>query len=101
LPVTGLHDHGAVFLFRRVSENGPLSATAQSFTRHYPCLGTRSDEAVQALTQALIRPISDIASLRLDSHEMSPSCWLHGAKWCLSCLPVTLNKSKQDSAISP
>jgi len=85
LPITGNHDHGAVFMFRKLSANGPLAAQILSFTRHYPCLGTRDSATVAALAAAFSRPVSSVASLRLDRHEREEECWLHGANWCLSC----------------
>lgn len=88
LPITGPHDHGMVFLFHKSSETGPLAARMQSFTRHYPCLGTRGDQDVAALGNALRRPPSEVASLRLDPHEIEESCWLHGDGWCLSTKPA-------------
>ena len=84
LPITGPHDHGMVFLFHKNSESGPIAARMHSFTRHYPCLGTRGDQDVAALSQALRRPPSEVASLRLDPHEIQASCWLHSNGWCLS-----------------
>jgi protein-L-isoaspartate(D-aspartate) O-methyltransferase len=84
LPITGHHDHGAVFLFQRLSANGPLAARIQSFTRYFPCLGTRDDRSLDALTEAFKRPISAVQSLRLDQHPAGPDCWLHRDGWCLS-----------------
>ena len=84
LPITGQHDHGAIFVFRKLSQDGPLAVTAQSFTRHFPCLGTREPEAIQALSTAFTRPISEVASLRMDAHEAGTECWLHQEGWCLS-----------------
>jgi protein-L-isoaspartate(D-aspartate) O-methyltransferase len=87
LPITGPHDHGMVFFFQKSTETGPIAARMQSFTRHYPCLGTRGDQDVAALAQALRKPPSEVASLRLDPHETEDSCWLHGDGWCLSSKP--------------
>jgi len=85
LPITGAHDHGAVFLFRKTGADGPLAANVQSFTRYYPCLGTRDAESVEQLTSAFRRPVSSVASLRLDPHAPEKQCWLHRDHWCLSC----------------
>jgi len=87
LPVTGTHDHGMVFLFHRASETGPLAVRMQSFTRHYPCLGTRGEEDVAALATAFKRPPSEVASLRRDPHQADATCWLHRDEWCLSTRP--------------
>lgn len=88
LPITGPHDHGIVFLFRKSPETGHILARMHSFTRHYPCLGTRGDQDVAALGNALRRPPSDVASLRLDPHQAEANCWLHGDGWCLSTREV-------------
>jgi protein-L-isoaspartate(D-aspartate) O-methyltransferase len=85
LPVTGNHDHGAVFFFRKLSANGPLAVNVHSFTRHYPCLGTRDGETMNALASAFARPVSAVQSLRLDDHAHETECWLHRDSWCLSC----------------
>ena len=87
LPITGPQDHGMVILFQKISMAGPLAARTHSFTRHYPCLGARADEDVAALGEALRRPPSMVASLRLDPHERDESCWLHKEGWCLSARP--------------
>lgn len=84
LPVTGPHDHGIVFLFRKQAGGAPWPVRMLSFTRHYPCLGTREPADVTALAGALARPPSAVNSLRLDPHERGADCWLHGDGWCLS-----------------
>jgi protein-L-isoaspartate(D-aspartate) O-methyltransferase len=84
LPMTGPHDHGGIFLFRKVTMGGPLAVTAQSFTRHFPCIGARRAADLDAIANALNRPLTDVASLRLDPHEADETCWLHHEDWCLS-----------------
>jgi protein-L-isoaspartate(D-aspartate) O-methyltransferase len=84
LPITGPHDHGMVFLLHKIAEDRPWRARMLSFTRHYPCLGTRSEAELDALEQALSKPPSMVTSLRLDPHEAEATCWLHGNGWCLS-----------------
>ena len=84
VPITGQHDHGIVFMLHKVAEDRPWPARMLSFTRHYPCLGTRGDAEIAALGQALSRPPSMVTSLRLDPHEPAADCWLHGEGWCLS-----------------
>jgi protein-L-isoaspartate(D-aspartate) O-methyltransferase len=88
LPITGNHDHGAVFVFRKVSPDAPLAVAVQSFTRHYPCIGTRDGAAVEALSSAFNRPVSQVSSLRLDAHAADEECWLHRDDWCLSSRQV-------------
>jgi protein-L-isoaspartate(D-aspartate) O-methyltransferase len=84
LPITGTHDHGAVFVFRRLREGQAMTANILSFTRHFPCIGTRDMPAVTALSEAFKRPVSAVRSLRLDQHPAGKDCWLHGEHWCLS-----------------
>jgi protein-L-isoaspartate(D-aspartate) O-methyltransferase len=84
VPMTDGGNHGVVFHFYKLSPSGPLSATAASFTRHYPCAGTRDPAALSAMSKAFSRPFAQVRSLRLDKHPASPECWMHGAGWCLS-----------------
>ena len=91
LPVTGPHDHGVVFLFHKIAEDRPWPVRMLSFTRHYPCLGTRGEGDVAALGRALARPPSMVTGLRLDPHPAGPECWLHGEGWCLSADKRPLN----------
>ena len=84
VPITGPHDHGMVFLFHKIAEDRPWPVHMLSFTRHYPCLGTRGETEIAALGQALTKPPSMVSSLRLDPHAPGEDCWLHGEGWCLS-----------------
>jgi protein-L-isoaspartate(D-aspartate) O-methyltransferase len=86
VPITDAHDHGLLFLFHKVAGDRPWQARMLSFTRHYPCLGTRDDSDLAAISSALPQPPSRVASLRLDPHEKTDTCWLHGQGWCLSTL---------------
>ena len=84
MPMTDANEYGLLFLFRRIAEEGAWSAKMLSFTRYYPCLGTRETGDLAALSAALATPPTQVASLRLDRHDKDGSCWLHGEGWCLS-----------------
>jgi protein-L-isoaspartate(D-aspartate) O-methyltransferase len=86
LPMTGPLDHGIIVILRKITSEGPLAAAALSFTRHFPCRGARQAGDMEALANALRRPLTDLASLRLDPHEPDADCWLHHEDWCLSCI---------------
>jgi protein-L-isoaspartate(D-aspartate) O-methyltransferase len=84
MPMTDANDYGLLFLFHKIGEGRPWAARMLSFTRHYPCQGTRETGDLTALTTALITPPTKVASLRLDRHDKEASCWLHNQGWCLS-----------------
>ena len=50
----------------------------------FPCLGARSDASDQALREAYKGGHTEVRSLRLDAHDPSDACWLHGEGLCLS-----------------
>lgn len=87
MPMTDANDYGLLFLFHKIEEGRPWAARMLSFTRYYPCLGTREAGDLSSLSLALTMPPTKIASLRLDGHDKEPTCWLHGDGWCLSTLP--------------
>ena len=89
VPITDTHDHGLVFLLHKRAEELPWAARMISFTRHYPCLGSRAADDLAAVSTALTQASTKVASLRLDGHERDESCWLHHAEWCLSERPPT------------
>lgn len=89
VPITGPHDHGLVFLIQKTAEDKPWPARMLSFTRHYPCIGTRGEAELEALGRALSKPPSMVSCLRLDAHAPEGDCWLHGDGWCLSSKPVS------------
>ncbi len=94
VPVTDRRNHGLVLLLRKPVDGGPWSAGLQSFTRHYPCLGTRQDDDLAAVSAALGRPPGDVASLVFDQHQEDESCWLHGDGWCVSTRPLPQDSVK-------
>lgn len=89
VPITDSHDHGLIFLLRRIAEDRPWAASLITFTRHYPCLGSRGPEDLAAVAAALTQPPTKVASLRRDRHERDGNCWLHREDWCLSMQPPT------------
>jgi len=56
MPMTDANEYGLLFLFRKITEDGPWLAKMLSFTRHYPCLGTRETSDLAALSTALATP---------------------------------------------
>jgi len=84
VPLTDAHDHGAVFLFHKIAEGRPWAVRTLSFTRHYPCLGTRDAGALAAVSAAFARSPTQVSSLDFSAHEKDESCWLHTDDWCLS-----------------
>ena len=86
-PITDAHDHGLVFLFHKLRDGSSWSARLLSFTRHYPCLGTRDTDDLAAVAAALPTGPTRVASLVTETHRQDESCWLHGDGWCLSTTP--------------
>jgi protein-L-isoaspartate(D-aspartate) O-methyltransferase len=55
----------------------------------FHCIGSRDEEGNQRLREALMRGAwGSVQSLRRDDHDQSDVCWLHGAGFCLSTLPL-------------
>lgn len=51
----------------------------------FHCVGARTDRGEQILLNAYQRGgLSDVQSLRRDSHDEQPACWLHASSFCLS-----------------
>jgi protein-L-isoaspartate(D-aspartate) O-methyltransferase len=93
VPITDQNHHGMLFLLHKIADDRPWSVKLLSFTRHYPCLGTREADNLAAVSSALTRPAGKVASLRFDGHEKDDSCWLHGDGWCLSTRPPVASLS--------
>jgi protein-L-isoaspartate(D-aspartate) O-methyltransferase len=87
VPLTDAYDHGVVLLLHRIAEDRPWAARTLSFTRHYPCLGTRDAEDLAAVSTAFGRSPTQISSLDFRPHDRNESCWLHTEGWCLSLRP--------------
>lgn len=89
VPLTDAHHHGLVFLLHRSGEGDFWPARMLSFTRHYPCLGTRESGDLASVSAAFTRPPGKVASLDLSPHREDQNCWLHGDGWCLSMRPAS------------
>lgn len=51
----------------------------------FHCIGARTEHGEEKLRAAFQRgELSALRSLRRDGHDEGPSCWLHGASFCLS-----------------
>lgn len=57
-------------------------------TQIFDCVGGRDAELSERLHDRFARREWRVQSLRRDPHEPSNTCWLHGAGFCLSSLPV-------------
>jgi protein-L-isoaspartate(D-aspartate) O-methyltransferase len=71
--------HGSVYAARIVSLVGI-----------FPCIGAVDASADRRLGDALLRgvDVEAVRSLRRELHAAEPSCWLHGAGFCLSARPL-------------
>jgi protein-L-isoaspartate(D-aspartate) O-methyltransferase len=53
----------------------------------FPCIGARDDASQRRLQEAFASGNwESVRSMRRDPHELSSTCWLHGAECCLSTL---------------
>jgi hypothetical protein len=51
----------------------------------YSCIGSRDAAMNERLRKAMTKGTwTGVKQVRLDAHEPSPACWLHGADLCLS-----------------
>ena len=56
----------------------------------FHCIGARTGHGEERLRRAYQRgDVGAVQSLRRDRHDEQPSCWLHGASFCLSRNPCT------------
>ena len=87
LPLTASLDQsgmGAGWVLRVVRREGGYEAGFTTPVGVFPCLGARSDESDQALREAYKGGHAEVRSLRLDAHDATDACWLHGDGFCLS-----------------
>ncbi|HEY3638338.1 MAG TPA: methyltransferase domain-containing protein [Rhizomicrobium sp.] len=77
---------GAMLLITRTME-GSFAARFVGPAAFIHFQGARNNEANQTLLEALRlrhHQISEVRTLRRESHKPDESCWLHGEKFCLS-----------------
>jgi hypothetical protein len=56
----------------------------------FHCIGARTPESEELLRAAFQRGIAGaVQSLRRDTHDEHPTCWLHRPSFCLSRAHVT------------
>jgi protein-L-isoaspartate(D-aspartate) O-methyltransferase len=76
---------GPMLLLSRTAVDDDLAAKIIGFVAIYSAVGIRNTEANDQLGKALkTNPLPALKRFRRDSHEESPSCWLHTPYGCLS-----------------
>jgi len=91
MPVTAAPEangigRGAMYAATRHSDG--IAVRFVSRVGIFPCAGQRSDELNRELLAKNADSWGDVRTLRMDRHTKEPSCWLHGAECCLSCLDL-------------
>jgi protein-L-isoaspartate(D-aspartate) O-methyltransferase len=89
MPQMGPVGKGIVVLISRSGAQGDIDAfdvrVLSPMVAIYSAVGIRDATMNERLGKALMRgPFPKITRLRRDAHEASPSCWLHGDRFCLS-----------------
>jgi protein-L-isoaspartate(D-aspartate) O-methyltransferase len=77
---------GIVLLMTK-RDTGDFAARSIGFVAIYSAVGVRDPEMNDRLGKAMMAGSASwqgITRLRRDAHELSASCWLHGATFCLS-----------------
>lgn len=81
--------HGTGFMIRVKREDAGFAVKFISTVMIFPCIGSRDEESNQRLLAAVQRGTWGLVkSVRVDSHELSDTCWLHSDKVCLSTQPL-------------
>ena len=81
---------GIGVMARIVREQGGLSAQAVSVVGIYSCTSVRDPELEPLVAKALAsRALLKLKSVRVDHHEQTETCLVHGRDLCLSNEPVT------------
>src|SRR5262249_656201 len=73
--------------FIHKQRDGRMTARVMGFVAIFTAVGIRDESLNQSLGKAMMAGPAQWAAvkrLRRDAHEASPSCWLHGATFCLS-----------------
>jgi protein-L-isoaspartate(D-aspartate) O-methyltransferase len=80
---TARHGVGQVLRVERRGESYDAGFISRVGIFH--CIGARTEQGEETLRAAFQRgELSAVRSLRRDDHDEGPSCWLHGASFCLS-----------------
>lgn len=80
---------GYGLMLKVVREAAGLGAAFVSPVGIFPCIGNRDARLNESLKAALEGDSwKRVRSVRLDAHEPSPECWLHGTGVCVSTLPA-------------
>lgn len=80
---------GVMVIVERTADGAGFRAEVSSFVAIYSAIGLRDEEIAARLGQAMRRTsFPNLTSLRRDSHESTPDCWLHGDRFCLSMQSV-------------
>lgn len=89
-PMTAAGGAGMMLLVKRTGRE----QFAAGFLCHVGFIdfsGVRDARAGRGLSAALARDdVAAVRSLRRDAHTHDETCWLHGAGWCLSRRPVSI-----------
>jgi protein-L-isoaspartate(D-aspartate) O-methyltransferase len=84
-PQMGSIGKGAIALLARDATAGRFSARVIGMVAIYSAVGIRDEGLNAKLLDAYKRgPWPSFTRLRLDAHDESPACWLHGGRFCLS-----------------
>ena len=76
---------GVMLSIARTDRPDQFSATVLSFVAVYSAVSIRDDAINAQLAQTLGKyPMPPIRRLRLDAHDHTGTCWLHGAAMCWS-----------------
>jgi protein-L-isoaspartate(D-aspartate) O-methyltransferase len=92
VPMTASSDPcgiGSGRMLKVVRDSGGFKAEFVSEVGIYPCIGHR-DPALDAVLKDAFKGDSwkSVRSVRVEPHELSSSCWLHGSGTCVSSLPL-------------
>jgi protein-L-isoaspartate(D-aspartate) O-methyltransferase len=88
--ISGAGAGGSGVMAKIVREQGGLSAQAVSLVGIYSCTSVRDPDLDPLLAKALAsRALLKLKSVRVDHHEQTETCVVHGRDLCLSNAPVT------------
>lgn len=92
VPMTASNDPSGVGsgrILKVVRDSNGFTATFVSEVGIFPCIGHRDPTLDAVLTGAFEGDArKSVRSVRLEPHEPSSTCWLHGEEACVSSLPL-------------